>query len=94
MIFTYRNSPLLKCLENKSLGQMPILECDQEYFNLFTDSFVKRWKQYADKFTDVNVISHSFYETTTKAAPKLTNLFNEIMLIYFKHIITKYNSSI
>lgn len=79
MIFSYRNNPLLSCIENKSLGQMPILESDQEYFKLFLNNFVTKWKYYADYFKNVNVISSSFYEATTKASLKLANLFNEIM---------------
>lgn len=80
MIFSERNSPVFNCVDKNSLGEMPIFEHDQSYFNLYLDSFTENWKYYNQYFKqELNVVSEPFYNASTKASEKLSNLFNDIM---------------
>lgn len=80
MVFSQRSSPVFNCVDKNSLGDMPIFENDQNYFNLYLDSFTKNWKKHNHFFKkELNVVSESFYSASLKASNKLSNLFNDIM---------------
>lgn len=81
MVFSHRNNPILSCIEKNSLGNMPVLNSDYEFFQKYTDNFTNNWKYYNGNYfnTDINVVSQTFYDATVKASPKLMDLYKDIM---------------
>ena len=81
MIFSRRNSPILDRIEKNSLGSMPVLDVDYDFFQKYTENFTNNWKYYNLNYfsKDINVVSQAFYDASVKAYPKLMELYNDIM---------------
>ena len=81
MKISYRNYPILEKLHKGTLGNMPILEIDKAYFNLFGELFSKNWKLNVLNFQhEINLISKPFHEASFKAGEKLTDLWKDILI--------------
>ena len=77
----YKTHPILEKLEKKSLGKMPVLEVDRYFFSnsggqILNESF----KRTVDNFKEITYISSAFAKAAFEAAPKLVDLYKDIVL--------------
>ena len=79
MKISYSNYPILEKLHKGSLGNMPYFQDDKNFFDVYGNFFVDYWKLNLNYFNeDINVISKTFFEATTKAEKSLMNLWQDI----------------
>ncbi len=79
MKISNRTYPIIEKLNNNSLGQLPIFEYDKLFFEKHVESFHALWKKYSNKFkSNINIVSQPFVEASTKALPKLLELWTDI----------------
>lgn len=81
MRINYENYPILKKLQEGSLGVLPVLESDKGFIGEHSKKFVKTWKAYLKDFnTKICAISPVFMEAKEKAQHKLLGILQDIMV--------------
>lgn len=81
MRINYENYPILKKLEEKSLGVLPVFEKDQAFIGETSKKFVETWKNYREDFNKkIYAISPAFIEAKEKAEDKLLGILQDIMI--------------
>ena len=80
MKISHRSHPILEKLHNGSLGVIPILEQDKDFFDSYSSDFLKCWKIFQKDFScDINIITNPFFEASEKAEKKLVGLYSDIV---------------
>ena len=81
MKISNRNYPILEKLYKGSLGKIPINVKDELFFNQLGTDFNVVWKYYRKYFIqDINIVSKSFADASTKAFHKLIDLWNDCVV--------------
>jgi hypothetical protein len=81
MKISNRNYPILEKLYKGSLGKIPINVSDELFFNKLGTDFNLVWKYYRKYFIqDINIVSKSFADASTKAFHKLFDLWNDCVV--------------
>ena len=81
MKISNRNYPILEKLYKGSLGKIPINVSDKLFFDKVGLKFNEVWKYYRKYFIqDINIISKSFSDASTKAFHKLLDLWSDCIV--------------
>jgi len=81
MNVNYKTHPILEKLEQKSLGKIPILEIDAPFLtsNDGLNRFQESFKRNLSYFKKITYVSKEFWLASHKAAPKLADLYQDII---------------
>lgn len=81
MRINYENYPILKKLQEKSLGVLPIFKEDEAFMGETSKKFVETWKTYREDFNvKIHAVSPAFMEAKEKAQDKLLGILEDIMI--------------
>jgi len=80
MKINYKTHPILEKLEKRSLGRMPVLECDRYFFDNNGGQILNEaFKRNIDSFKEIIYISSAFADSAKMAEQKLIDLYSDIV---------------
>lgn len=80
MKIDYKNYPVLENLEKGKFENMPVIQKDKLFFDVYANDFFKNWKLFQQDFkSEINIISQPFLDACSKSYNKLGCLLEEIM---------------